>query len=57
LLISEDLDEILLLADRVIVMCGGRILGEFSADAVNREEIGMLMGGVHREDHPQEVRT
>ena len=57
LLISEDLDEILLLADRVIVMYGGQILGEFSAEAVDRGEIGMLMGGVKREAHPQEVRA
>jgi ABC-type uncharacterized transport system ATPase subunit len=55
LLISEDLDEILLLADRVIVMYRGRILGEFSGEAVNREEIGMLMGGVQHDAHPQKV--
>ncbi|MBV8597244.1 MAG: ABC transporter ATP-binding protein [Actinobacteria bacterium] len=45
LLISEDLDEILELADRVLVMYEGRILGEFPADRANVEEIGLLMAG------------
>jgi general nucleoside transport system ATP-binding protein len=45
LLISEDLDEILELADRVLVMYEGRILGEFAAEQANVEEIGLLMAG------------
>ena len=52
LLISEDLDEILALADRITVMYEGRILGEFDADEADVEEIGLLMAGGHdpRED-------
>lgn len=45
LLISEDLDEILLLSDRIAVMYGSRIVGEFDAGAANRADIGLLMGG------------
>jgi simple sugar transport system ATP-binding protein len=45
LLISEDLDEILELADRVLVMYEGRILGEFAAERANVDEIGLLMAG------------
>jgi general nucleoside transport system ATP-binding protein len=45
LLISEDLDEILELADRVLVMYEGRIDGEFAAERANVEEIGLLMAG------------
>ena len=45
LLISEDLDEILELADRVLVMYEGRILGEFAAERTNVEEIGLAMAG------------
>jgi simple sugar transport system ATP-binding protein len=45
LLLSEDLDEILELADRVLVMYEGRILGEFAAERANVEEIGLLMAG------------
>jgi simple sugar transport system ATP-binding protein len=45
LLISEDLDEILLMSDRVAVMYEGRILGEFERANADREWIGLLMGG------------
>ncbi len=47
LLISEDLDEILELADRIVVMYEGRILGEFAAGEADVEEIGLLMAGGH----------
>jgi ABC-type uncharacterized transport system ATPase subunit len=45
LLISEDLDEILSLADRIAVMYEGAILGEFEAAGADVEEIGLLMAG------------
>jgi len=45
LLISEDLDEILTLADRIVVMYEGAILGEFSSAEADVEEIGLLMAG------------
>ena len=45
LLISEDLDEILALADRIAVMYEGEILGEFDARNADVEEIGLLMAG------------
>jgi simple sugar transport system ATP-binding protein len=44
-LISEDLDEVLLLSDRVAVIYEGRILGEFERRGADRERIGLLMGG------------
>jgi simple sugar transport system ATP-binding protein len=46
-LISEDLDEILSLSDRILVMNGGRVAGEIdnTREAPSREEIGLLMGG------------
>ena len=49
LLISEDLDEVLKLSDRVAVIHGGRIMGAFDAGAANREEIGLLMAGIKGE--------
>jgi simple sugar transport system ATP-binding protein len=49
LLISEDLDEILALADRVDVMYEGRIVGSFDADAADVHEIGLLMTGATEE--------
>lgn len=45
LLISEDLDEVMIMSDRIAVMYGGRITGEFDASRANRSEIGLLMGG------------
>ena len=45
LLISEDLDEILALADRVDVMYEGRIVGSFAVDAADIGTIGLLMTG------------
>lgn len=44
LLISTELDEILLLSDRIAVMYEGRIVGMTSPDA-SREEIGRMMAG------------
>src|SRR5262249_48505096 len=45
LLISEDLDEVLALADRIAVMYEGRIVGELDAADANVDEIGLLMAG------------
>src|SRR5581483_10024987 len=45
LLISEDLDEILALSDRVAVMYEGRIVDELAAGEATVEEIGLLMAG------------
>jgi simple sugar transport system ATP-binding protein len=47
LLISEDLDEILALADRIAVMYEGAILGVFDTARADVEEIGLLMAGGH----------
>jgi general nucleoside transport system ATP-binding protein len=45
LLISEDLDEILALADRIAVMYEGAIVGERDAASATVEELGLLMAG------------
>jgi ABC-type uncharacterized transport system ATPase subunit len=45
LLISEDLDEILALADRVVVMYEGAIVGEVDPKGATVNEIGLLMAG------------
>jgi simple sugar transport system ATP-binding protein len=46
LLISEDLDELLLLSDRIVVLFGGRAVGEVAHEEADREHIGMMMAGV-----------
>jgi simple sugar transport system ATP-binding protein len=45
LLISSELEEILELADRIVVMSRGRIVGELSHADANLETLGLLMGG------------
>lgn len=45
LLISEDLDELLVLADRVAVMYEGEVVGEVDIGVASVEEIGLLMAG------------
>src|SRR5205823_14798986 len=45
LLISEDLDEILALADRIVVMYEGSLVGERDASDATVEELGLLMAG------------
>ena len=45
ILISEDLDELLKLSDRIAVMFRGRITGMADPDSTTREEIGLLMSG------------
>jgi simple sugar transport system ATP-binding protein len=47
LLISEDLDEILELADRVAVMSGGRITYVAPTGETDRNTIGQYMAGHH----------
>ncbi|HVO40229.1 MAG TPA: ABC transporter ATP-binding protein [Spirochaetia bacterium] len=46
LLISEDLDEILALSDRVAVIYEGRIIGIVERGAASREQIGLMMAGI-----------
>jgi general nucleoside transport system ATP-binding protein len=49
LLVSVELDEICSLADRVLVMFAGRIVGEVSPDT-DEGEIGLLMAGIERKE-------
>jgi general nucleoside transport system ATP-binding protein len=45
LLVSSELDEVLALADRVLVMDRGRIVGELPIERCSEAELGRLMGG------------
>jgi simple sugar transport system ATP-binding protein len=46
LLISTELEEILDLAHRIVVISRGRVAGEMSRGSVDIEQLGLLMGGV-----------
>jgi simple sugar transport system ATP-binding protein len=47
LLISEDLDELLALSDRILVIFDGRLVGEVPASAADPSRIGLMMAGSH----------
>ncbi|MFN2205352.1 MAG: heme ABC transporter ATP-binding protein, partial [Candidatus Promineifilaceae bacterium] len=45
LLISEDLDEVKSLSDRILVMFGGASMGIVDSDEVTIEQLGLMMAG------------
>ncbi|WP_274626298.1 ABC transporter ATP-binding protein [Arvimicrobium flavum] len=50
LLISVQLDELIALADRILVMFAGRIMGELDGNNVSEEELGFMMAGASRDE-------
>jgi simple sugar transport system ATP-binding protein len=53
LLISEDLDEIFALSDRIAVIYEGKIMDILDREEATRETVGLLMAGVKSEDHEE----
>ncbi len=45
LYVGEDLDVLLALCDRILVLCGGRVSAVVDAKSVTKEEIGLYMTG------------
>ncbi len=45
LLISEDLEELFAISDRIVVMYEGRIVGDLDASATTPAQVGLLMAG------------
>jgi simple sugar transport system ATP-binding protein len=52
LLISEDLDEVRALSDRIVVMFHGEVMGIVNNDEVTIEELGLMMAGERRATQP-----
>ena len=50
LLISEDLDEVLALSDRIAVLYEGQVMDIIPRESATPEKLGLLMAGVHPED-------
>jgi simple sugar transport system ATP-binding protein len=50
LLVSEDLDEVLELSDRIAVIYEGRIMGIIPASEASEEILGLMMAGVLDKD-------
>ena len=51
LIVSTELDEILALSDRILVMFRGRFAGAFDAGKAGVAEIGLAMAGAAAEAH------
>jgi simple sugar transport system ATP-binding protein len=49
LLISEDLEELISVADKIAVLFEGRIMGILPSEEAETERIGMMMAGVEEE--------
>lgn len=47
LLVSVELDEIMSLADRILVMFEGRIVGEVAGDSADERTLGLMMANAH----------
>jgi len=45
LVVSSELEEVLALADRVVVMNAGQVAGELPIEACSEQALGRLMGG------------
>ena len=50
LLISEDLDEVKAMSDRIIVVYGGEIMGIVNSSEVTIEQLGLMMAGERAQD-------
>jgi general nucleoside transport system ATP-binding protein len=57
MLISEDLDEILALSDRIAVIYEGQIMDIVPRENATPEKLGLLMAGVHPEDTTSRTLT
>lgn len=55
LLVSLELDEVMDVSDRILVMYDGEITGEFKPEDVTVEELGLYMTGARKQESKQEV--
>ena len=53
LLVSLELDEVMNLSDRILVMYEGQIVGEFDPKQTTVEELGLYMAGAKRQEVAQ----
>jgi len=57
LLISEDLDELIRISDRIAVVYRGQILGVLVRGEFDKYAIGRLMSGITSENQPAEEKA
>ena len=56
LLISLELDEVMSLSDRILVMYEGEIVGELDPAKTTVQELGLYMAGAKRQERKEESR-
>src|SRR3990172_5589328 len=56
LLVSPELDEVMMLSDRIAVMYEGKILAILPSEAASRERLGLLMAGVQENGLARDIR-
>ena len=54
LLVSAELEEVMSLSDRIIVMHEGKITGRMNAEDADEETLGLLMMGGHNAEEKGE---
>lgn len=52
--VGEDLDVLLAISDRILVLCGGRVSGIVDARTATKEEIGLMMTK-HSQEESEDV--
>ncbi|MEO1248693.1 MAG: ABC transporter ATP-binding protein [Pseudomonadota bacterium] len=57
LLVSVELDEIMSLSDRILVMFDGFIVGEVPASEANEQVLGLMMAGISPDQQAQQAPT
>jgi ABC-type uncharacterized transport system ATPase subunit len=50
LVVSVELDEVMALSDRILVMCAGRIVGEVSAAEADEKTLGLMMANIGKDE-------
>jgi simple sugar transport system ATP-binding protein len=48
--VGEDLDVLLALCDRIMVVAGGKIMGTVDARTARKEDIGLMMAGAMQKE-------
>ena len=57
LLVSLELDEVMNVSDRILIMYEGEIVGEFNPQATDVEQLGLYMAGARRNTEPAKSAT
>ena len=52
--VGEDLDVLLALCDRILVLCGGKVNGVIDARNATKEQVGMMMTNLKKEEKTDE---